>query len=165
MTGIKSLSATFFILALAVFLMSPADSFKVNKQPASAQAHKSLKPLYVVINNRNREDRKIELPPKAIKNRWGFRGSSKKKSDELFGFTTAAELLNGRTAMAFFLFGMYEEITTGKSIPQQIGLVNQGQQVNWLVLSAVCGAVALYPSVSEWITKLSGMRLTDGAEK
>ena len=165
MTGMKSFTATILIVVLTALLMSPANSFQLYKQPASAQIHKSMKPLYVVINNRNREDRKIELPPKVIKNRWGARGSSKKKSDELFGFTTAAELLNGRTAMAFFLFGMYEEITTGKSIPQQLGLVSQGQQVNWLVLSAVCGAVALYPSVSEWITKLSGMRLTDSSEK
>lgn len=42
---------------------------------------------------------------------------------EQFGFTTYAELLNGRVAMLGFVIGILTELLTGKGILAQLGLM------------------------------------------
>lgn len=61
--------------------------------------------------------------------------------------------------MTFFLYGIYEEVTTGKSMLQQIGLTNQNDQTSMLAIVSIATCVALYPTMVKWTTKLSSMKL------
>lgn len=147
------------ILVLSAMAVS-VDGFRVPRTPLSRGTHARSRALNVVINNRNRDDRQIELPPSGMKRREP-KGSEKKTDTTFFGFTTTAELANGRIAMAFFLFGMYEELTTGKSILEQLGFTNHQDQTNGLMFAGLFGCLALYPTVAKWFTKLNKISLTD----
>lgn len=154
-----------FVTALCLSL-SAVNSFRC--QPATlSKFHSTPKVLNVVINNRNRnrDEKKIELPPNGLKSRREPKGSANSLSNKLFGFTTNAELLNGRIAMAFFLFGMYEEVTTGKGILQQVGLNSQIDQTNGLVFAGLFGCVALYPSMNKLIEKINAIRRSNIEEQ
>ena len=150
--------ATFVIAIALCLLQASVDSF-LNHPTTPTKFHSTPKILNVVLNNRNRDDRKIELPPKnGLQSRREPKGSSNSLSNKLFGFTTNAELLNGRIAMAFFFFGMYEEITTGKGILQQVGLNSQVDQANGLIFAGLFGCVALYPSITKLVEKINDIR-------
>lgn len=71
------------------------------------------------------------------------------------------QTLNGRLAMSFFFYGMYQEFTTGKSILQQVGLVNKDQQVDGFVFALLFSCVALYPTISKLFSKLSSLELKE----
>jgi hypothetical protein len=66
--------------------------------------------------------------------------------------------------MAFFFFGMYEEITTGKGILQQVGLNSQIEQTNGLVFAGLFGCVALYPSIMKLVEKINAIRRSSAGE-
>lgn len=154
--------AAVLILSVMCLSLSSVDCF--SSRPATiTKFHSTPKSLNVVINNRNRDERKIELPPSGLKSRREPKGSNS-LSNKLFGFTTNAELLNGRIAMAFFFFGMYEEITTGKGILQQVGLNNQIDQANGLVFAGLFGCVALYPSIMKLVEKINAIRRSSAGE-
>jgi hypothetical protein len=147
------------IVFIVATLSFSANAFKSSAPLISRRAHSASKSLNVVINNRNRDDRKIELPPNSLKSRKEVSGSRKNEPNTFFGFTKTSELLNGRIAMTFFLYGIYEEVTTGKSMLQQVGLTNQNDQTSMLAIVTLATCVALYPSMVKWTTKLSSMRL------
>lgn len=126
-------------------------------------AHTKSQALNVVLNPKNRGNKKFESPLTNMKRR-DPKTSTRKQLSSFFGFTSTAELLNGRLAMSFFLLGIYEEIKTGKSMLQQVGLVNQNQQINGFMVAALFGSMALYPSISKWFTKLSSIRLKNPSE-
>ena len=159
----------FFILSIALALLygtATVDGFCGHQSKVFRGNQMKPCPLYVVINSKNRENRagrKPETSPNRIRRdyRNSAKNSAKKELSSFFGFTSTAELLNGRFAMIFFLLGIHEELKTGKSMLQQAGLVNQDQQINGLMFAALFGSMALYPSITKWVTKLSAMRLQD----
>mmetsp|Transcript_31557 Transcript_31557/g.30119 ORF Transcript_31557/g.30119 Transcript_31557/m.30119 type:complete len:154 (-) Transcript_31557:527-988(-) len=77
-----------------------------------------------------------------------------------FGFTTSAEVINGRIAMAFFAVGIYEETVTGKSILEQAGLFGQDQQIKGIYVAGFFGLLALYPTLKKKFEKLSSSKVT-----
>ena len=146
------------LLAIVLCLSQSVVNSFLSHPTTPSKFHSTPKILNVVLNNRNRDDRKIELPPNGLQSRREPKGSSNSLSNKLFGFTTNAELLNGRIAMAFFFFGMYEEITTGKGILQQVGLNSQVDQANGLIFAGLFGCVALYPSITKLMEKINDIR-------
>ena len=155
--------AAVLILTVICLSLSTVDCFS-SRTATLTKFHSTPKALNVVINNRNRDERKIELPPSGLKSRREPKGSANSLSNKLFGFTTNAELLNGRIAMAFFFFGMYEEITTGKGILQQVGLNSQVDQANGLIFAGLFGCVALYPSIMKLVEKINAIRRSSAGE-
>ena len=155
----SAFARVFTLVLIVVTLAISASAFKSGGTLISRRAHSASKSLNVVINNRNRDDRKIELPPSSFKSRKEVTGPRKNEANTFFGFTKTSELLNGRIAMTFFLYGIYEEVTTGKSMLQQVGLTNQNDQTSMLAIVTLATCVALYPSMVKWTTKLSSMRL------
>lgn len=82
-------------------------------------------------------------------------GSEKGDKNAFLGFTTRAEVLNGRLAMIFFSVGIYEEYVTGKSILQQVGFEDQSSQLSALELAALFGFLSLVPVVNKFLTRLT----------
>lgn len=115
----------------------------------------------VVLNPKNRDESKIMLPPKQMRSSRKTKKDAAKEEGKFFGFSKTAEMFNGRMAMSFFVYGIYQEMTTGKSILQQIGLVNKDQQVDGFVFAILFSCMALYPSITKLFTKLSSSELTE----
>ena len=152
------------LLIVTLLSLSSVEGFSKNRPISFKAAHKRSQALRVVLNPKNRGDKKLEPNSGNFRIRRDSKNSARKQLSSFFGFTTTAELLNGRLAMFFFLLGIYEEIKTGKSMLQQVGLINQDQQVNGFMFAALFGSMALYPSIIQWFTKLSAIRLRNSDE-
>ena len=148
-------------LVVALLSLSSVNGFSNHRPTSLKAAHMRSHALGVVLNPKNRGDKKVD-PNFRI--RRDTKNSTRKQLSSFFGFTTTAELLNGRLAMSFFLLGIYEEMKTGRSMLQQVGLINQDQQVNGFMFAALFGSMALYPSIIQWFTKLSAIRLRNTDE-
>ena len=156
-----SVYGVFSILLALLFSTATVNGFNGHQSKVFRCNQMKPSPLNVVINSDNNDNRFGKRPDSSNRMRRDPRNSAKKELSSFFGFTTTAELLNGRLAMTFFLLGIYEEYKTGRSMLQQVGLVNQDQQINGFMFAALFGAMALYPSITKWVTKLSSMRLQD----
>ena len=154
---------TFSLVLVLLSSAAVVEGFSNYKSKISQRSHLKSRALHITINSKDRDGKKLG-PSNNIRARRDPKNSARKELSSFFGFTSTAELFNGRVAMIFFLFGMYEEFKTGKSILQQVGLVNQDQQVNGFMFAALFGAMALYPSISKWLTKLSAIGLKDPNE-
>ena len=85
--------------------------------------------------------------------------NEKGETNPFLGFTSKAELINGRIAMTFFAVGIYEEFITGKSILEQIGLEDQSEQLSALELAAVFGTVALIPALQKFLVRFTNREI------
>lgn len=88
-------------------------------------------------------------------------GNDKGEVNPFLGFTSKAELINGRIAMTLFAVGIYEEFITGKSILEQVGLEDQSEQLSALELAAVFGTLALVPAFQKTLTRLTNKEIRD----
>jgi hypothetical protein len=86
-------------------------------------------------------------------------GNEKGEVNPFLGFTSKAELINGRIAMTLFAVGIYEEFITGKSILEQVGLEDQSEQLSALELAAVFGTLALVPAFQKTLTRLTNKEI------
>jgi hypothetical protein len=132
------LSVLFYFALVFVSYSSAFTRFSVGKQLSRNfdVASGGFSRLQAVPPNRQIENGKGEVNP-------------------FLGFTSKAELINGRIAMTLFAVGIYEEFITGKSILEQVGLEDQSEQLSALELAAVFGTLALVPAFQKTLTRLT----------
>ena len=120
----------FLISYSAIFMVS--FSLSMNKMPLKIpQIQKSAELIHTI------DALKYEKPIENENNSLNFRISKKNKDNNaktLFGFTIMSEVINGRVAMLAVVFGLVNEMLSGKSLLAQIGLNTQIEQATFTLL-------------------------------
>lgn len=136
-----SLPVLFYFALVLVSNSSAFRKISVAKQlPSKSDISRSFSRLEAVPPNRQNGNDNGEVNP-------------------FLGFTSKAELINGRIAMTLFAVGIYEEFITGKSILEQVGLEDQSEQLSALELAAVFGTLALVPAFQKTLTRLTNKEI------
>jgi hypothetical protein len=127
----------------SAYLSSPVTVHLRTPALALRKSHDQCRPTSRFLTKLN-----ATRPDKQIK-----RNSEDGMKSSLFTFTEMAEVLNGRLAMTFFAVGIYEEFVTGKSIIEQAGLGDHGEQLSALKIACVFGSLALISFITKTVTK------------
>lgn len=132
----------FIVSSLAIFMTSV--SLSMNKMPLKvSQVQRSVELIHTIDALKYEKEIGRKNEPLDLKISYKKKHIDKNKS--IFGFTIASEVINGRLAMLAIVYGLCNEILSGKSLLEQIGLTGQLEQTVFLILmtAITAGGAAL----------------------
>ena len=135
------MSMLHFCLALIAVMLMTSNALSMNKMPLKFdQIPKSVELIHTIDALKSEESASNIQDP--LKSRNSLRKNKGESGSKVFGFTLASEIINGRLAMVGIAIGLMNEIFSGKSLLQQIGLTTQPQQASFVIAMIILSIAA-----------------------